>query len=222
MPTPPVLRYLALGDSYTAGTGASEPAANFPSILARHLEAATGVSVLVVNPAVDGYTSDDLIREELPHLAKDRPHVISVLIGANDVVQGRDRATYAPNLERIYDVVASAVGARHGVLTVSVPNWARSPAASAFGEPEDLERRILEVNRIARAASEQRGFLHVDIFPLSGASRPGWISEDGLHPSDLQYQAWADLMFKAVADPWTRIASALAGAEPGPLDSVRR
>lgn len=62
------IRYLALGDSYTIGTGASRESRNFPSRLATTLEEVTGVRVELRNPAVDGYTTNDLIRAELPEL----------------------------------------------------------------------------------------------------------------------------------------------------------
>ena len=49
--------YLALGDSYTIGTGASHESRNFPSLLAAKLQEAGGREVEVVNPAVNGFTT---------------------------------------------------------------------------------------------------------------------------------------------------------------------
>src|SRR5579872_804859 len=85
----PVLRYLALGDSYTIGTGASDPSRSWPSIIAARLESEGGRPVELVNPAVNGFTTDDLIEHELPYLARFKPQLVTVLIGVNDLVRGR-------------------------------------------------------------------------------------------------------------------------------------
>src|SRR5205814_4352321 len=58
------MRYLALGDSYTIGTGASDESHSWPSIIASRLPAE------LTNPAANGYTTLDLIREELPYLER--------------------------------------------------------------------------------------------------------------------------------------------------------
>ena len=50
---------------------------------------------LVANLGVNGYTSADLIRDELPALDDLQPEFVSVLIGVNDVVQGVRPEVYA-------------------------------------------------------------------------------------------------------------------------------
>src|SRR5213593_5190153 len=82
------VRYLALGDSYTIGTGASDDAHAWPSIVARRLGAE------LTNPAVNGYTTEDLIRDELPLFRTLQPDLVTVLIGVNDLVQGRTPDAY--------------------------------------------------------------------------------------------------------------------------------
>ena len=95
------MRYVALGDSYTIGTSVP-PAERWPE----RLVAAVGPPdaprlELVANLGVNGATSADLIRGQLPALAGLRPDLVSVLIGVNDVVRGVPPATYEANLERI-------------------------------------------------------------------------------------------------------------------------
>src|SRR4051794_11307358 len=58
------IRYLALGDSFTAGTG-NQLADAFPSRLAS-LWRAHGRRVTLKNVAVNGYTTEDVQEKELP------------------------------------------------------------------------------------------------------------------------------------------------------------
>ncbi len=86
------VRYLALGDSFTIGTG-SPPARAFPTRLADRWRA-QGCALEVQNVAVNGYTTDDVIAEELPAFAVFRPTLVTVAIGANDIVRGRTIEAY--------------------------------------------------------------------------------------------------------------------------------
>ena len=90
------LRYVAIGDSYTIGTAVTETE-RFPNQLVARLP---GLE-LVANLGVNGFTSDDVIRLELPQLAALRPEVVTVLIGVNDVVQGVPVLAYRDNLVEI-------------------------------------------------------------------------------------------------------------------------
>jgi len=85
-------RFLALGDSFTIGTGTT-PDRSFPAVLAR-LWTESGRSVVLSNPAVNGYTTDDLIDAELPLVVSFRPTLVTLLIGANDIVQGSSDDRY--------------------------------------------------------------------------------------------------------------------------------
>jgi lysophospholipase L1-like esterase len=201
------VRYLALGDSYTIGTGATAPERNFPSLLAGRLQGASGRRVAVQNPAVNGFTTRDLIGTELPQVQQ-VPHLVSILIGANDVVQGYDDAAYRGALQTIYDFVARFRLPAGRVLTVAIPDFSVVPTAGDYGTPAALRARIDAFNQIAAGESQGHGFHFVDISDVSrsGIGRPDWIADDGLHPADAQYAAWADVIWRAVEADWTRVA----------------
>ena len=199
------LRYLALGDSYTIGVGASDEHHNFPTLLSRKLSAATGRLVRLTNPAVDGYTTDDLIREELDHLDQVAPDYVSILIGANDAARGRPRAEYQGSLVWIYDVIAARGLAPTRVVAISIPDWSAAPAAQRFGRPEQLRLVIDGFNALARSEAAARGFLWVDVSELSRSrmGEKGWLARDRLHPGDAHYAAWAEMIWDQVREPWT-------------------
>jgi lysophospholipase L1-like esterase len=146
---------------------------------------------LVANLAVNGYTTADLIREELPPLAGLRPDIVSVLIGVNDVVQGVAADAYARNVVRILDEVLGIVPPDR-LVTVGIPDYTVTPAGADYGEPTQRRAAIVEANGIMAALAAERGIAFVDIFDLSSraASDRSLVASDGLHPSGAQYALW--------------------------------
>jgi lysophospholipase L1-like esterase len=181
------VRYLALGDSFTAGTGA-RPDESFPARLADRWRA-RGTSVVMHNVAVNGYTTQDLIDRELPELTSFHPTLVSLAIGANDIVHGATPEQYRAQLRIIFRAVTGVVNART-VVALPQPDWSRSPSARSFGTPVVLLASIEGFNRILRYEATAVG--GIDLFPRmrEEASR-GWIAADGLHPSAAAYDEWA-------------------------------
>jgi acyl-CoA thioesterase-1 len=182
-------RFLALGDSFTIGTGTT-PDRSFPAVLARTwLE--QGRAVVLSNPAVNGYTTDDLIREELPVIASFRPTLVTLLIGANDIVGGSSEDRYRHQLASIHKRIGhDAEGAR--VIALPQPDWSLAPAGSAFGDLAAIARTIERFNEIARDQAERAGARWVDLVPLMREQgRKRMFAEDGLHPSAEAYAEWA-------------------------------
>jgi acyl-CoA thioesterase-1 len=203
------IRYLALGDSYTIGTGLEHENQNFPSLLAQRLREKSGIDVALVNLGVNGYTTEDLLREELPVARRSRPEVATVLIGANDIVQGSDEASYRRRLQQISGAVRLLGLAPERVLAISVPDFSHLPGAAPFGTPSQLRARVDAFNRIAASEAANHGFHFADITDIS--RRPdqggGWLADDGLHPGPAQHRAIAELLWEVVGADWTRIRS---------------
>jgi acyl-CoA thioesterase-1 len=178
-------RYLALGDSFTIGTGAT-PDQSYPA----RLTARASCRVELRNVAVNGYTTEDVIEEELPELARFAPTFVSLAIGANDIVQGRTPDQYREHVRHILAAVKTA-GARR-IVTLPQPDWSQSPAARDFGESSAIHARIVEANAILREETLAVGGTFVDLFAMMEAqARAGMIARDGLHPSAAAYEAWA-------------------------------
>ncbi len=182
--------YLALGDSFTIGTG-SRPEDAFPAELVR-LWARDGRVVALTNPAVNGYTTNDLIADELPLAKKLRPSLATVLVGANDLVRGIGEDRYREQLRAIFGGLAESGIASSAVYALPQPDWSVSPAARAFGTPAALRARIERFNAVMKEEAERSGATFVDIFPLmrDQADR-GMLAPDGLHPSREAHAQWA-------------------------------
>jgi len=153
-----------------------------------------GRQVVLRNPAVNGYRTDDLLIEELPLVASFRPTLVTVLIGANDIVADSSDERYRERLFVIHGHVhADAPGA--AVYALPQPDWSLSRAGASFGAPAAIAARIERFNDIAREEAERAGGAYVDIFSLMREQmRRGMIAPDGLHPSAAAYAEWAEAL----------------------------
>ena len=191
------VRYVALGDSYTIGTSVTE-AERWPNQLVERLAPLE----LVGNPAVNGYTSLDLINDELPQLDGMQPELVSVLIGVNDVVQGVPDTQFAGNLAVILEELLTRLPAGR-ILCIATPDYTVTPSGGAFGDPTQQSDAILRSNAIMREACETRDIRFVpEIFEISQAARDdrSLVADDGLHPSGAQYRRWVDVIAPVVEE----------------------
>jgi len=185
--TPRPGRYLALGDSFTIGTGTT-PDRSFPARLAALWSAAAACQLR--NAGVNGFTTQDLLDVELPQVRPFAPTFVTLAVGANDIVHGSTPEAYRTQVKRILAQIAAA-GPAH-VVAIPQPDWALSPAAAGFGQPAEIEARIVAFNAILRDETTKAGGQFFDLFPLMQTqARAGMIAGDGLHPSAAAYDAWA-------------------------------
>ena len=186
------LRYVALGDSYTIGTSV-RPVDRWPDRLVEALRPDEPTLELVANLAVNGWTTDDLIRDELPALDQLQPTFVSLLIGVNDVVRGFSPIRTESNLRIILDDLVRRTGVGR-IVTVSVPDYTVTPAGGDYGDPRRRHVGIVAVNAAMAQASAARGIAFVDIFDISlrAADDRTLVANDGLHPSAAQYELWVE------------------------------
>lgn len=189
------MRYVALGDSYTIGTSV-EAGDRFPDQLARRIPELE----LVANLGVNGYTTADLIRDELPALPGLAPDFMTLLIGVNDVVQDIPAATYELNTVEILDTLLAAVPSDRLVI-VSIPDYTATPAGADYGDPSEKSAAIVEANGIMERLAGERRVSFVDIFDVSrgAATDRSLVADDGLHPSGRQYAVWVERIVPVVA-----------------------
>jgi lysophospholipase L1-like esterase len=202
LPTPAAapLRYLALGDSYTIGTALRSAGDRWPDRLVVLLGGEPPALELVANLGVNGYTSRDVIADELPQLDDLRPDFASILIGVNDVVQGVPPESYRLNAARILDDLGRSL-APSRIVTVATPDYTVTPEGASYGDPFVQAAGIRTVNAILRDLSTERGIAFVDIHDLSlrAAGDRSLVADDGLHPSGAQYALWVERIAPVVA-----------------------
>jgi lysophospholipase L1-like esterase len=193
-----VLPWVAIGDSYTIGTSVAAPE-RWPDQLVVALGGDAGPLELVANLGVNGYTSADLIRDEMPALERLQAEFVTLLIGVNDVVQGVASARYAANVSSILDGLLERVAANR-VVTVAIPDYTVTPAGADYGDPRRQHEGIVAANQTMSRLAADRGIAYVDTFDVSlrAATDRSLVAVDGLHPSGAQYGLWVGRILPVV------------------------
>jgi acyl-CoA thioesterase-1 len=194
MQTKQTTLYLPLGDSYTIGTGAKESEA-WPVLLAQHLKASKVDCTLLENPARNGFTTQDLINEELPLVKKLNPNFVTLLIGVNDWVRGVPVRTYSANLEFILTEIQKTVSNKR-IILVTIPDFGVTPQGKNYGHGRNIGEGIAEFNNIIQKEAKRRNLALVDIFEISRkmADDNSLVAKDGLHPSAKEYAIWESMI----------------------------
>ena len=153
---------------------------------------------------MNGYRTDDLVAQELPLLATFAPTLVTLLIGANDIVAASSEERYREQLALIHRRIA-ADAPDAAVHALPQPDWSLSRAGASFGQPATIARRIERFNQIAREEAERAGASYVDLFPLMrDQMRRGMLAADGLHPSAAAYAEWAEALAERLPRPASR------------------
>jgi lysophospholipase L1-like esterase len=176
-------RYVAIGDSLTEGLGDPLPDGRlrgWAMRLAEHLRQVMP-DLEFVNVAVRGHRVEDAIRRQLRPALALRPDLVSVVVGANDVLLGTrvDRPRLARALDRLI-APFSATGAT--VIMSTVPDLA---AQLPLPPPlrAQLRRGFNIVNDVTRDVARHRDALLLEP-PAEWATRGRQLlSVDRIHPS---------------------------------------
>lgn len=192
-----MMRFLALGDSYTIGESVTE-AERWPNQLAEMLRA-EGWPVEVTIIARTGWTTDELA-EGIAQAQLQGPYpLVSLLIGVNNQYRGRTAESYRLEFRQLLEQAITFAGGDVGrVLVLSIPDWGVSPFAAGRDRAQ-IAQEIDTFNAINRTEAELKGVTYLDVTPLSRQATfdPELMADDGLHPSGKMYAAWAEMAFAA-------------------------
>jgi len=195
------IRYVALGDSYTIGEGAS-PDEAWPQLLARHLRE-KGIHIeLIANPSRTGWTTQDVIEHELPVFVAAKPTFATLLIGVNDWGQGVNEKTFRQRLATLMDQMLKVLPGGQRMLVITIPDFGVTPTGPRYARGRNITQGIAQFNDIIVEEAKSRELRVVDIFPLSKQMENdrSLVAKDGLHPSSKEHAAWERLIFPAALE----------------------
>lgn len=196
-----MLRYLALGDSYTIGEQVP-PEKNFPNQLADRLRAEFRVDLGVPEIiAKTGWATEELA-EGIAAAAPNPPYdLVTLLIGVNDQYRGRDPEAYKTAFGKLLmKAIYYAGGNSARVFVLSIPDWGRSPFAKDRNRDE-IAAGIDSYNKINQAISLAYRCRYQDITAHSRTleESAGHFTADGLHYTAEVYTTWSKKLSGKVA-----------------------
>ena len=193
--------YVALGDSFTAGTGCA-PGESWADILAEAIAGEDGL--IYENLAEHGATSAD-VRRQVSRAIEVEPDLVTVVCGTNDLLlRTGDVDDYSRNLGAILHTLTS-FRPDSMIVTATAPyRWEFLPLGPRTQARFEAELHAL--NTATRAVATLYGAETLDVAGHPGLSRQENFAGDGLHPSPLGHRRAAEGFRALVADRFpTRI-----------------
>ena len=209
----PELRYVVMGDSTGAGQGADYDD-GIAVATARHL-AEKGRRVRLVNLSISGAKLGEIVADQLPLAARERPDVVLLSAAANDVTGFTSTGSIRADIGRIADALPGA----KLILTAS-PDVGSSPRlVPPLRWVVDLRRR--QINKAIRELAARRD---IEIAPIAERTGPVFerdrslFSEDRYHPNARGYAVWIPPLTEALDRAFSPSATSAGGrrAEPPP------
>lgn len=187
-------RYLlALGDSYTIGTGVAITETFSYQLAQRWRDQGMTVAVPMIL-ARNGYTTQQLIDAWTQTVFRPPYDAVTVLIGVNNQYQGRDTQEYRIQLQWILQRAIEQSGNRpERVVVMSIPDYSVTPFVSLSDKPR-VAQEINRWNALKRTVAAERGlrFLDITTYSRTAASDRSLLAFDSLHFSAKAYAVWAD------------------------------
>jgi len=195
------LRFLALGDSYTIGTGLVW-GNNWPNQLTKSL---CNLGFSIKDPLIiarNGWTTHDLltaIEEVDPQGLFD---LVTLLIGVNNQFQSQDIEIYRQEFRTLLRLAIDFGGSNPAkVMVFSIPDWSVTPFAQGR-DCAQISSQIDQFNTVNLAESQAAGVGYFDITHISrqAANDDSLLAPDSLHPSEKMYATWIDLILPQVTE----------------------
>lgn len=200
---PPV--YVSVGASETTGAGSDQPLRDaWPRVLHR---TALAPGAIHVNMGIPGATVAQAIAEEVPTTLEARPHLVTVWLNVNDLVQGVPVTQYESQLESLVRTLRR--GGQTRVLVANTPPLDQLPAYKSgrlladLPAPEAVVALVGQYNEAIARVVQRQGAVLVDLYAAGMAARAAgteasFISRDGFNPSTTGHARIAEVFAEAL------------------------
>ncbi len=220
------VRFVAFGDSITEGTTSPDPTTLLLSLTESYpykLEALLSAryidqTIVVLNRGRAGERAYP--REggtggvtRLPGvLDRDKPQVLLLLHGANDLLAAAASGLFDAAIGRIITALEDMIQIAHarGVQVMLANFPPQNPNGSRGGGAE----AVVELNNEIAALASDEGVVLVDLFGGLNGTPTGSIGVDGLHPTDSGYTKIANIWYEAIRRVYEQSGPLGAGGPP--------
>lgn len=184
-----VIKYVAVGDSLTAGVGSDDAKSTFVYQLAQSLSAQSG-RVDAVNLGVPGATSRDLITGQLDVAVNEQPDYVTLLIGVNDIHNKVSVVDYRIRLSHILNELLTKTNAR--IILINLPYLGASDVIP-FPLSSALDTRTKQFNKVVEELGRNDRIKLIDLYTPTRQpfiDNSSYYASDYFHPSGEGYLFW--------------------------------
>lgn len=179
-----IVKYVSLGDSLTSGVGVSDYKASYPYLIAERLAAKNNVEL--INLAHRGDNSADVITNQLPKVLNEKPDLITILIGVNDIHNLKSIKKFEDNYIKIVSTIKKS---NAKIYLLSIP-YLGSEKVVLFPYNLILDLRTKQFNNVIKKISVEFGVQFIDLYSLKKPA--DFYSADFFHPSEVGYKIWSE------------------------------
>jgi len=197
-----LIKYLALGDSYTIGTSVCDTC-SYPQQLKVKLKEVFNNNVELKIIAQTGWTTTALIgtiNSENPSQDND---LVTLLIGVNNQFQNRSFEIYETEFPLLLNkAIRFAKGDPKNVIVISIPDYAYTPFGENSNSRENISNEIDAYNNYAKEVTQSIHVKFIEITDITrqGLNDPDLVASDGLHPSKKAYEKFVERLLPVCVD----------------------
>lgn len=194
LPPKKTIKYVAIGDSLSAGIGVQSPTQTLPYLIAQKIANQESYQVEMVNLGIPGARTFDAINYELDKTIREKPDYVTLLIGVNDVHGMVLPSSFKSNYKKIINRLKNETKAK--IIVFNIPNIG---IKNIVLPPYNILflNLINNYNNFISDVSIQNNLELVDIYTPTETilkKDQNLYSIDHFHPSDKGYKIWADLV----------------------------
>jgi acyl-CoA thioesterase I len=179
--------WIVLGDSTAQGLGAPGPRGGYVGQALTQLRRTTGQHWRVINLSVSGALTRDVLAQQVPQLADERPDLITCGAGVNDILFSAPAKLFA-------DLRALLAAVPDNTVLLDLPVM-----SGFWGIVGRMSvPYITRINRVVREVAQQR---NLPVAEISAHFTPPWAGKfscDNFHPSQDGYRDWTRALLSAV------------------------
>lgn len=182
------IKYLALGDSLTAGVGTNDYKNSYPYKIAEMKSKTTTVQYL--NKGIPGATVKDLL-PLIPEIINSNPDLITILIGTNDVFNRTPIENFKNDLK---ELITSLKKENTKIVIMTIPYIATD---SSVPLPLNLlyQFQLNRFNNTIKNIAEEENLKLIDLNQITKESfntSPEYYASDLFHPNEKGYILWSE------------------------------
>lgn len=197
-----MLRFLALGDSFTIGEAVAAAECWPMQLVSRLRQQGTHIADPQII-ATTGWTTDELIAGIQSATPPGPYDLVSLLIGVNNQYRGWPLDVYRTEFAQlVQQAIHFTDNMPEHVIVVSIPDWSQVPFVEQDKRtPAQISAEVDTFNTVNLAEAKQANVNYVSVTTgfRRAATQPDLVAADGLHPSGKMYAEWVDAIWPIAA-----------------------